>query len=221
MCGFYSLTAIPEDLVALLGCDGAPEEALRGYIAPGTDILVCRIEDGARAMAVLSWGLVPGWAKEIGTGKPLINARAESVLEKPSFRDAMARRRCLVPASLFYEWQGERPGHKQAYMVAPADGAPFAMAGLWEAWRGPDGRLLESAAIVTVAANERLAAIHPRMPAVIHARDYAAWLNVDGVPAHEAARLLRPADDTFFTAEPVELTRPRKPAASEAQLSLL
>ncbi|QPC42081.1 SOS response-associated peptidase [Kaustia mangrovi] len=227
MCGVYSLSAVPEDVAELLGCENVPEEGLRDFIAPGSAIAICRRAGEGREAVMVRWGLVPSWAKEVGTGKPLINARAESVLDKPSFRDAMRRRRCLVPASVFYEWHGDAPGRKQAYSVARSGGATlFAMAGLWETWRSPDGDVLESAAIVTTAANDRLSEIHPRMPAVILEQDFAAWLDTESVSATEATRLLNRAGGAFFAPEPVDLSRPkraagREPAAQSDQLSLL
>jgi putative SOS response-associated peptidase YedK len=118
-------------------------------VVPGGPIAIVRAEKGERHFVLVRWGLIPSWVKEVKPGKPLINARAESVIEKPSFRHAMKRRRCLIPADGFYEWEGDVPGKKQPWFIRRPDDGLFAFAGLWEYWMGADGSELESAAIVT------------------------------------------------------------------------
>jgi putative SOS response-associated peptidase YedK len=158
------------------------------------------------------WGLIPSWVKQVEPGKPLINARGETVLEKPSFRNAMRRRRCLIPADGFYEWKGEVPGRKQPYFIHRPDNGLFAFAGLWDHWMGADGSELESAAMITTEPNAMMAAIHNRMPAIIMPGDFEAWLDTDHVDAPTAAKLIRSAPEDYFVAEPTVIERtPKKP----------
>jgi putative SOS response-associated peptidase YedK len=156
------------------------------------------------------WGLIPAWTKELKPGRPLINARSETVLEKASFRNAMRRRRCLIPADGFYEWQGV-PGRKQAFHIHRPDHELFAFAGLWETWMSVDGSEIDSAAIVTTAANATVGRVHDRMPVVIAPENYADWLDCARLPAEEAARLLTPAAEDFFIVEPTMIERTPKP----------
>jgi putative SOS response-associated peptidase YedK len=170
---------------------------------------IVRMENGGRHFALVRWGFVPSWVKEIKPGKPLINARAETVVDKPSFRNAMRRRRCLVPADGFYEWKGDIPGRKQPYFIHRPDGGPFAFAGLWEHWQGADGSELETGLIITTDANRVIAAVHTRMPVVIAPEHYDTWLAGE-LPA--AANLLHSAPDDYFTLEPTHIERPpRRP----------
>jgi putative SOS response-associated peptidase YedK len=201
MCGRYSLTQ-PREAVAQLfaagPAEGLPPDAPRYNICPTQTVdAVCVGREG-RVIAPMRWGFVPPWAKRLGEGPLLINARAETLAEKPAFRDAARHRRCLIPASGFFEWHGEGRD-KQAWWVSPPDGGLVAFAGVWSLWRGPEGPLA-SAAIVTIAANETLAPIHHRMPLVIAPEDFALWL---GEAGHGAARLMRPVPDATFTARRV------------------
>jgi putative SOS response-associated peptidase YedK len=196
MCGRYMLTAPPTDLGALLPetlpVIDWPNWRPRWNIAPTQDVPVLR----ASGFANLRWGLVPSWTKAL-TGAPLINARAETLADKPSFRAAFAERRCLIPADGFYEWTTEA-GRKHAHLIRLASATPFWFAGLWERWRNPAGAWLDSVAIVTTAANRDLAAIHHRMPVILtNARDATRWL--DG-PAAEA---LQPLPDGALVIRPV------------------
>jgi putative SOS response-associated peptidase YedK len=143
-------------------------------------------------------------------GKPLINARAETVNAKPSFRNAMRRRRCLIPADGFYEWQGV-PGRKQAFHIRRSDDALFAFAGLWETWMAADGSEIDSAAIITTAANATVGQVHDRMPVVIAPEHYAGWLDCERVSAAEAAELLKPAAEDYFVVEPTVIERTPRP----------
>ncbi|MGI9464524.1 MAG: SOS response-associated peptidase, partial [Aestuariivirgaceae bacterium] len=156
---------------------------------------------------------IPHWVKEPKPGRPLVNARAETVFEKPSFKASIKRRRCLIPADGFYEWHGDVPGKKQPFHIARPDNRVFAFAGLWDHWMSADGSEIETAAIITTAANETLKPIHHRMPVVIDPPDFGVWLDSDETRAGDAAPLLRPAADDYFIAEPTVMERPRKPAA--------
>jgi putative SOS response-associated peptidase YedK len=176
-----------------------------------------RVEKGVRHLALVRWGFVPSWAKEVAPGKPLTNARIETVLEKASFKHAVRRRRCLIPADGFYEWSGEI-GRKQAYRIARADGGPFAFAGLWEHWQGADGSELETAAIVTTEAFGPIASIHHRMPVIVAPELYDDWLANERLEAEKALALVQSHPDNTLMIEPVQLERkapPSKPAPKE------
>lgn len=224
MCGLYSFRKSAEETRSLFNYLETPDFPPRDYVAPGGPIAIVRLEQGLRHFALVRWGLVPSWAKEVAPAKPLINARGETVLEKASFRNAMRRRRCLIPADGFYEWKGDVPGRKQPFHVHRPDHGLFAFAGLWEHWMGADGSELESAAIVTIAANAMLAPIHNRMPVVIQPDDFARWLDGASVDAAEAAGLIKPAPDDFFVAEPTTIARaapPPRPKPKDDQLPLI
>jgi putative SOS response-associated peptidase YedK len=190
MCGRYSLSGA--DTGGLRDRFGLGERVVvrrRFNVAPGDDVLtVTTGRDGAARGDVLRWGLVPHWAPDPSLGARMINARAETVAEKPAFRDAFARRRCLVVADGFYEWEraGARAGApKQAWWVTRADGAPFAFAGVWATWRpdGSDADPLRTCAIVTTHANRAVAGIHDRMPVILPSGAEAAWLDPGTPPA--------------------------------------
>ncbi len=205
MCGRYTLTTPLEGLRAIFLFEESLNLAPRYNIAPTQEVPAVRLgkEDGKRHLTLLRWGLIPSWAKEASIGSRMINARAESVAEKPAFRTAFRRRRCLIPADGFYEWQARPSGPKQPYHIARAAGGPFAFAGLWERWseRG-GGAPVESFTIVTTEANRRLSAIHHRMPVVLAPADHAVWLDPDSGPDALQA-LLRPAPEAAFVATPV------------------
>ena len=147
----------------------------------------------------MRWGLIPAWVKDPRAFSLLINARGDSVNDKPAFRNAMKRRRCLIPADGFYEWN-EQGGRKRPYAVRPADGGPIAFAGLWETWTGPNGEEMETAAIITTDASRDLHAIHHRMPVVVAPDAFDFWLDCRNVDAPTAAALLMPAREGFFEA---------------------
>ncbi len=202
MCGRYSLTSPTEAVRRMFDFPEQPNLAVRVNIAPSQDVAAVRLgADGASArhFAWLRWGLIPSWAKEPGIGNRMINARAETIAEKPAFRAAFRRRRCLIPADGFYEWKTER-GRKQPYRIALEGGAAFAFAGLWERWEGAgEAGAVESCTIVTTEANARLKAIHHRMPVILAPGAYEAWLD-PATPGAEAQALLRPAPSEWFTA---------------------
>ncbi len=202
MCGRYSLTTPLEAVRQLFDFPERPNLAVRVNIAPSQEVAAVRLEAekaGARRFVWLRWGLIPSWAKEPGIGNRTINARAETIAEKPAFRAAFRRRRCLIPADGFYEWKTER-GRKQPYRIALEGGAPFAFAGLWERWEGSGAAgAVESCTIVTTEANARLKAIHHRMPVILAPGAYEAWLDPATAGA-EAQALLRPAPSEWFTA---------------------
>jgi putative SOS response-associated peptidase YedK len=187
----------------LFGVASAPEIEPRYNIAPTQYVAAVRETGGPRELAMLYWGLVPSWAKEKAIGARMINARAETLAEKPSFRSAFRRRRCLVLADGYYEWQ--RSGAvKQPYFIGFADGAPFGMAGLWERWPDPaSGEPLESCCIVTTTPAASLAHVHDRMPVIIPAEAHAEWLDPRNEATDRLARLLGPCTRPDILARPV------------------
>jgi putative SOS response-associated peptidase YedK len=159
-----------------------------------------RLHEGKRQFVLMRWGLIPAWVKDPKGFSLLINARAESIIHKSAFRNAMRRRRCLIPADGFYEWK-DLGGRKQPYFIRQQkSGGPFAFAGLWETWTGPNGEELDTAAIVTTNANRTLAAIHSRMPVILPPDAFDLWLDSAHVDATTAAALLVPARDDLLEA---------------------
>lgn len=226
MCGRYSLTDPVEALNRLFGL-GAPAVALpRFNIAPSQMApVVRRNKDKRREVALLQWGLVPSWAKDPAIGNGMINARAETAAEKPDFRDAVRSRRCLVPSDGFYEWR-TGPGGKQPYRICIDDGAPFAMAGLWEQWTAPQGKTLETFAMLTTAASEQIAHIHHRMPVIVTPDEYDGWLDAThrlqpeafaarptaGLRAYPVStHVNRPANDDASCLVPIDRPADRQP----------
>jgi putative SOS response-associated peptidase YedK len=199
MCGRYTIIASPEALRALFGYEEQPNFPPRYNVAPTQPIAIVRLVDGKRHFALVRWGLLPSWVKDPKTFTLLINARGESAAEKPAFRAAMKRRRCLIPADGFYEWQaaGER---KRPFYVHAKSGAPLAFAGLWETWTGPNGEELETAAIVTTTANRTLKPIHDRMPVIVPPEAFDLWLDGAAVDATTAAALIASAPDNLLEA---------------------
>jgi putative SOS response-associated peptidase YedK len=202
MCGRYVITSAPEAIRALFHYQEQPNFPPRYNVAPTQPIPIVRLTEGKRQFALVRWGLLPSWVKDPKAFTLVINARGESVLDKPAFRNAMKRRRCLIPADGFYEWQ---PGgtRKQPYFIRLKSGQPMAFAGLWECWTGPNGEELETAAIVTTDANRTLGHIHARMPVILAPDAFGLWLNCAEVDAETAAALITPAPDDLFEAYPV------------------
>jgi len=197
MCGRYVITSSPEAIRQLFGYAEQPNFPPRYNVAPTQPVPIVRIVEGKRQFALVRWGLIPAWVKDPRAVSLLINARGESVNDKPAFRNAMKRRRCLFPADGFYEWQrvGER---KRPFFVGPKSGGPIAFAGLWETWIGPNGEEQETAAIVTTAANRTCAPIHDRMPVILAPAAFDLWLDCARVDAKTAAALIAPAPDNLL-----------------------
>jgi putative SOS response-associated peptidase YedK len=184
---------------------------------PGRELTIVRRADGSaeRELASVRWGLIPAWAKDPGIGNRMINARAESVAEKPAFRAAFRSRRCVVPASGFYEWKREGRGPKRPYLIRRRDGEPIGFAGLWESWHDPTtGEAVESCTIITCAPNGPLAELHDRMPVILDPADYDRWLDPEAPGAEE---LLRPCPAAWLEAVPVG-TRVNSPANDDEGL---
>jgi putative SOS response-associated peptidase YedK len=202
MCGRYSITSAPEAIRALFRYGETPHFPPRYNIAPTQPIPVVRLIDGKRGFALMRWGLVPAWVKDPAAFSLLINARGETVCEKPAFRNAMKYRRCLIPADGFYEWQAGGRG-KQPFYIRVQDGAPLAFAGLWETWTGPNGEELDTAAIVTTHANATLSPLHDRMPVIVPPEAFDLWLDCTHVDACTAVALIAPAPDNQLEFWPV------------------
>jgi putative SOS response-associated peptidase YedK len=202
MCGRYTLTTSPRSLRELFRFEDWPDFPPRYNIAPSQPIAIVRMSEGKRQFALVRWGLLPPWVKDPRTFSLLLNARGESVNDKPAFRNAMKRRRCLIPADGFYEWKRDG-GRSQPYFVRAKSGEPLAFAGLWECWIGPNGEELETATIVTTRANRTLSEIHERMPVIIPPEAFDLWLNGDAADAETAAALIAPAPDDLLVAYPV------------------
>ena len=175
----------------------------RYNIAPSQDILAMRTapETGHSEWVMLRWGLVPFWSREPGGKRPLINARAEGIEAKPSFRGPVRHRRCIVPASGFYEWRREGSG-KQPYFVRPAAAEVFALAGIWDHWEGKQGEVIESVAIITTSANELMRPIHDRMPVILEEEDVAEWIEPEA-KLEKALAMLKPCFSTRMMTSPV------------------
>jgi len=204
MCGRFTLTATPQALTEAFAGYAVPDKTpIRYNIAPSQPVAVITNTNEKR-LDFFVWGLVPAWAKDPKIGNRLINARAETLGEKPSFKNAYKRRRCLVLADGFYEWQ-KKPGSKTKtpMYIRLASGRPFAFAGLWEQWHAPDGGEMLSCTIITTEPNELLRPIHNRMPVILLPDAYSAWLNPAEQKPGDLSHLLKPYPAVAMAAYPV------------------
>jgi putative SOS response-associated peptidase YedK len=205
MCGRYTITVNPEDVKQELGLASMPDGYQARYnIAPTQPVAVVADPTGRNA-EMMRWGLIPFWAKDIEIGSRLINARSETIAEKPAFKYAFNKRRCLVLADGFYEWQkgGGPAGRSQPYYFKLADGKPFAFAGLWEFWKSPAGEEVRSCTIITCAANAVVRPVHDRMPVMLSGDALWAWL--EGAPAGDLQAMLRPYSPERMLSYPVAM----------------
>jgi putative SOS response-associated peptidase YedK len=206
MCGRYRLTAKERWLSTYFNLD--PEDvdwAARWNIAPTQDVATVRQDrrEPKRKFALMRWGLIPYWAKDISIGAKTINAVSETAAEKPAFREALRRRRCLIPANAFYEWKTCGPKHKQPYSIGMADDSLFAFAGLWDSWEDPSRGLIKSCTILTTKANALLKDLHDRMPVILTPDDYDRWLDPGITQPSKIDDLLRPCDPRLMRFYPV------------------
>jgi putative SOS response-associated peptidase YedK len=194
MCGRFVISSSYDILKQTFAIEGTDEQIDANYnVCPTQHILAILNPEGKKILRKMHWGLVPSWVKDKSAASKMINARSETLSEKPSFRNAFRKRRCLIPADGYYEWKGEK-GHKQPYFITPATGVPFGFAGLWERWAGeesPDCSPLDSCTIVTTAASHSIAHIHTRMPVILTAALYEVWLNPELKDVGELNRLLQ------------------------------
>lgn len=202
VCGRYSLSTPRDVLIDLFELEEAGPVEARYNIAPTQEAAVVRVRDGGRRLDGLRWGLVPSWADEASIGGRLINARSETVAERPAFAESFRERRCLVPADGFYEWEAGPGGTRQPYWIRRVDGAPFAMAGLWDRW-GSGASALESFTILTTVPNQRLARLHDRMPVLLPPEAWKPWLAEEPVEPGELLALLAPCPPEELELVPV------------------
>lgn len=204
MCGRFTLTTPGDALAEAFGLDEPPDVPPRYNIAPTQPVAaVRRIPAGApRSVSLLRWGLVPAWSREPRSRNPLINARAETLVEKPAFREAFERRRCLIPADGFYEWR-HMGGEREAFLVRRADSRPFAFAGLWELPTERDPGVLGTCTIITTEPNELLRELHDRMPVILPPAAFEEWLRPEPLAAQRLDELLHPHPEAEMEAFPV------------------
>lgn len=214
MCGRYAQRTDPKRLAKEFKVAEVPEVEPRYNIAPTQDILgVVESADG-REMKFYKWGLIPSWAKDKSMGARLINARSETVQEKPSFREAFKKRRCIIPADGFYEWK-RTDGKKQPFFFRMQDERPFGFAGLWDRWEGTGGEVIHSCTILTTEANDVLRPVHDRMPVILHPKEYALWLEAAARERGSLIELLRPYPAEEMVGYPVSasINSPRNQGA--------
>ncbi|TYC52768.1 SOS response-associated peptidase [Rhodobacterales bacterium] len=202
MCGRLSLTTPPDAVRTFFGYVEKPNFPPRYNIAPTQPLATVRNEHGGRHFRLLRWGLIPAWVKDPGSFTLLINARAETADQKPSFRNAMRHHRCLIPASGFYEWR-RTPEGSQPLWIRPAEGNIMAFAGLWDTWCDPDGGDIDTGAILTIQSNRMMSRIHHRMPVILKPEAFDDWLDVANVDRRHAVKLLQPIEDDFLIATPI------------------
>ena len=203
MCGRFTQRTPGARLAQEFQVDEVPPVEARYNIAPTQTVIGVRQTAAGREAKFLKWGLIPSWAKDPSIGAKLINARSETVTEKPSFREAFKKRRCIIPADGFYEWQRTR-GRKQPYFFRMREEErPFGFAGIWERWKDEDGGVVETCSILTTEANELLRPVHDRMPVILHPETYGVWLDADVRAVESLKELLGPYPASEMTAYPV------------------
>jgi len=209
MCGRFALNETPKKLAEHFHVSGELDLSSSWNIAPSSRICTITADDqDARHLRRMRWGLIPSWAKDATIGNKLANARGETVAEKPSFRSAFKYRRCLIPASGFYEWQAVQ-GIKQPWYISLVSGEPMAFAGLWETWQPADGEPVESCCIITTEANELMRPIHDRMPVILNSGQWHDWLSPNIKQSDTLPPMIRSHDSASMQAWPVtrELNR--------------
>jgi len=192
MCGRFALKAPPRTIQQHFGLPETVDLSPRYNIAPSQDVAVIRHLSGRgyRQLDMLRWGLIPGWAKDMKISYRMINARAETLAQKPAFRTAFKKRRCIIAADGFYEWLHSGKT-KQPFFVHMKNSAVFGFAGLWESWNSPEGSTVESCTVITTSANDLVRKIHDRMPVILHSARYEAWLQ-DSTKVETLQQLLMP-----------------------------
>ncbi|MGA8153704.1 MAG: SOS response-associated peptidase [Terriglobales bacterium] len=212
MCGRYRLTAKKRYLRDHFGLDEDPTWMPRWNIAPTQLVPIVRQRSitSGRSFDLVRWGLIPSWAKDASIATKTINAMSETVAEKPAFRDAFRQRRCLIPASSFYEWQSSGPKQKQPFSIGMADESVFAFAGLWESWIDSTHDIFETCTILTTTPNAVVADVHNRMPVILRVEDYACWLDPRINNPSLIGACLKPFDPALMKKYPVS-TRVNRP----------
>ena len=203
MCGRFSLSTPPEQIARQFRLTTTPSVTPHYNIAPTQNVSAIRTTDAGRQLAALRWGLIPAWADDAKIGNRMINARSETAATSPAFRRAFRERRCLIVADGFFEWQKVDAKTKQPFFIRLEDDAPFGFAGLWEAWRGPDGAVVESCTILTTTPNELVSAVHDRMPVLLPPTAYDTWLDPQQNDVATLQALLAPYPAEEMMAYPV------------------
>lgn len=202
MCGRFTQRQPAASLKKEFKVEEVPTVEAQYNISPTQNILSVRQMPDGREMGLLKWGLIPSWAKDSSMGAKLINARSETVTEKPSFREAFRKRRCIIPADGFYEWQ-RTGGKKQPFFFQMHDERPFVFAGLWDRWKSQEGEMIDTCTILTTEANDVLRPVHDRMPVILYPEDYDLWLDDDVRKSDLRYELLRPFPGSEMIAYPV------------------
>lgn len=204
MCGRYSLSLSSSDLSDYFHLVKAPPPLEPRYnIAPSQDVAVIREKEEERLLVMLHWGLIPFWANDTKIGYRTLNARSETAYKTPAFRAAFRSRRCLIPASGYFEWD-KKDGTRQPYFIFRADGQPIAFAGLWEHWEEKEGKeVIDSCTILTTEASEPVANLHDRMPVILEPEDFDQWLDPHEQDVDHLRKLLRPAPPGILSMYPV------------------
>lgn len=204
MCNRYRLTHAKPYLAERFGAVGEIEERPRYNIGPTQQVVTVRKEEGkkTRKFTTMRWGLIPSWAKDLSIGTHTLNARSETVTTKPAFRESILTKRCLIPADGFYEWR-KMGSVKQPYCFEVGEGGLFALAGLWDQWKSPDGQIIESCTILTTTPNSLVAAVHNRMPVIVTPDKYDLWLDPDVNDFEEIRDILKPYDANLMRRYPV------------------
>jgi len=194
MCGRFSLTVNEAELNERFLLSGGTEPYEARYNCAPTQSLAVITNSNRNYISYFRWGLVPSWAKDVKIGAKMINARSETILEKASFRTAFSRRRCLVPATSFFEWKQDKV--KKPYVIKLVGGEIFSMAGIWEKWKSPEGLFVNSFSIITTEANSAMQALHHRMPVILSKQNENVWLS--DLPVDELFKLLQPCPDEWL-----------------------
>ena len=193
MCGRFTLTADPNDLREAFPWLNIPQNPTPRYNVAPTQPVAVIPNDGKQTLDYYNWGLVPFWAKDPSIGSRMINARSETLMEKPSFKSAFKRKRCLIPATGFYEWKAvEGQKTKTPMYIQLKTGKPFAFAGLWDRWESKEGSTILSCTIITTSPNELVGQIHNRMPVILNPENYSLWLETGEPPLEKLNQLLQP-----------------------------
>ena len=203
MCGRFVANIPPSVIVATFGLLEVPQLDDRYNVSPTQMVAVVRSDGAQNRLDLLKWGFVPSWSKDLSFGSHMINARSETVVEKPAFRHAIKYRRCIIPASGFYEWEHTCDHRKQPYFIKMADHSPMGLAGLWETWKAPDNSVIETFAILTTVANKLVAPLHDRMPVILHPEDYPLWLSKNMHDPEQLQQLYNPFPAEKMTAHKV------------------
>jgi putative SOS response-associated peptidase YedK len=202
MCGRFTFDISPELLAGIFGISIHEDLPRRYNIAPTQQVLTIRRTDAGDRANYMRWGLIPSWAKAPSIGSRMINARSESVHEKPAFRQAIRYRRCIIPANGFFEWRQEGKTKAPLY-VRLKNGSPMAFAGLWEHWESPEGEIIESCTILTTSSNKLIESLHERMPVILHPEEYDLWLDRETTDPGKLKHLYQPYPADLMEMYPV------------------